>query len=181
MRLITDPMTLLEEFARLIQTHDEYWFLTYSVSNKDFPIIDKLIRNKDRIRLLVAGANSSNVETMASLHNANVFEVHEKALSDAMTYHEGDMTRHFHPKVYLFRDTDGDWEAIIGSVNLTRKSFGMVQASVLINSHDDTDGSLNEKLKRLMLYEWYENIYHSNDYHGIERQYEKWLASIEDA
>lgn len=61
----------------------------------------------------------------------------------------------FHPKVYLFSNGDGDWEALIGSANLTRSAFESNQETVVrVRAADDPSGAVLEKLRSSITEYW---------------------------
>jgi len=126
MKLIINSIQLETEFKRLTSQYENFYWATAwaGVGSKHF---DNLLANKDKIKKIVVGihfyqTHPDFIETF--LDNKNIQFVNQPQGT-------------FHPKLYLFHNTDRDWEIIIGSSNFTREAFNKnTEANVLISSKD---------------------------------------------
>ncbi|MDJ1466951.1 phospholipase D family protein [Xanthocytophaga flava] len=134
MKLIITPNELSKEFERLAKQYNEYyWTVAWAgASSKQF---DNLRNNQDKIRKIVVG-----------LH---FYQTHPDFISFFLKNEYVRFVQQpqgtFHPKVYLFYNTNEDWEILIGSANFTNEAFTKnTEAITLIKSSDDPK---NEVLK----------------------------------
>ena len=128
MRLITDSKILEKEFLRLLDSYNEYYWLTAwaSTSSKAFEKLDKY---RDKIKQIVVG-----------LH---FYQTHpdfiEKFLDSESVRYIKQPEGTFHPKMFLFYNSKTDWEILIGSANFTHAAFNVnTEISTLITSRDST-------------------------------------------
>lgn len=127
MKLIVNPTHLKTEFNRLIKQYKNFYWATAwaGVGSEQF---DNLLANKDKIKKAVVGihfyqTHPSFIETF--LDNENIKFVNQPQGT-------------FHPKLYLFYNTDNDWEIIIGSSNFTKEAFNKnTEANTLVSCKDN--------------------------------------------
>ena len=126
MELISNSRKLESEFLRLLDTYQEYYWLTAwaGVSSKAF---SKLVNHQKRIKKIVVG-----------LH---FYQTHPDFIEKFMDL---DTVRYikqpegtFHPKMFLFYNSKDNWEVLIGSANFTNSAFNLnTEISTLITSND---------------------------------------------
>jgi len=126
MKLIINSTQLENEFYRLIKQYKcFYWATAWAgVGSKHF---NALMANKEKIKKIIVGIHFYQTHPdfiEAFLDNKNLqFVIQPQGT--------------FHPKLYLFYNTDNDWEIIIGSSNFTKEAFNKnTEANTLVNSTD---------------------------------------------
>jgi len=131
MKLISKSTELSKEFKRLMRSYNQfYWIVAWA--DYDFEMSKLLVANKSKIKQLVVGlhfyaTHPSFLQTFYSHPGVRFL------LQNQGTYH---------PKLYLFKNNDKDWEIMIGSGNYTKSAFiNNTEVSVLISSNDK---SINE-------------------------------------
>lgn len=138
MKLITDSKILEKEFLRLLDTYNEYYWLTAwaSASSK---ASEKLDKYRDRIKKIVVGlhfyqTHPDFIEKFIDLESVRYIKQPEGT---------------FHPKMFLFFNSKTDWEILIGSANFTHAAFNVnTEISTLITSDDSMpDLKVNEVFK----------------------------------
>ena len=126
MKLIIHPIELEEEFIRLTKQYKYFYWATAwaGIDSKHF---EALLKNAHKIKKIVVGihfyqTHPSFIETF--LDNKNVqYVIQPKGT--------------FHPKIYLFYNTDEDWEILIGSSNFTKEAFNNnTEANTLVSYKD---------------------------------------------
>jgi len=115
-----------KEFDRLLGNYSEVYILT-AWATVGFPIYEALVKNANKIKKCVVGLHFYQTHPdfiSAFLKNSRVRFIKNP---------EGV----FHPKTYLFKNSEQDWECIIGSANLTRGAFyNNYEIGVLISALD---------------------------------------------
>jgi PLD-like domain len=126
MRLLINTTKLEAEFIRLTNQYENlYWATAWAgVGSKHF---ECLLDNKEKIRKIIVGVH--------------FYQTHPdfiKTFIDSKNLHFVNQPQGtFHPKLYLFHNTDTDWEIIIGSSNFTYEAFnGNTEANTLVSSKD---------------------------------------------
>ena len=126
MRLITSQSKLEAEFTRLLRDHRALLWATAwaGVSSK---LYQKLVAARNKIDKLVVG-----------LH---FYQTHpdfiERFIGHKRVRFIKQTAGTFHPKLYLFYDSDDNWDLLIGSGNFTHEAFTNTEAVFLISSDDD--------------------------------------------
>lgn len=151
MKLLTTLNEFETEFRRLIQQYKEYYWATAwaGVSSKLF---NELTARQDRIKKIVVGihfyqTHPDFIETF--LDNANIKFIKQP---------EGT----FHPKLYLFYDSNSKWEILIGSGNFTNEAFTKnTEATTVISSSNENSGKIISKAFQLIERCWNEAKYFS--------------------
>lgn len=127
MKLIITPSQLETEFKRLTKQYQHfYWAVAWAgVGSKHY---DDLLVYKAKIKQIIIGihfyqTHPDFIETF--LGNKNLQFVNQPQGT-------------FHPKLYLFHNTDNDWEIVIGSSNFTKEAFNKnTEANTLISCEDN--------------------------------------------
>lgn len=127
MKLIISSIELQNEFTRLSKKYKKYYWNTAwaGVGSKNF---ETLISNQNKIEKIVVGIHfyQTHPDFIHSfLHNNKVKYVMQPNGT-------------FHPKIYLFYNSDNDWEIIVGSSNFTNPAFSSnTEANILISQNDN--------------------------------------------
>lgn len=127
MKLITSSLELQKDFIRLLNLYEKYyWNIAWAgIDSKSF---ETLIINKNKIEKIVVGIH------FYQTHPSFIQEF----LSNNSVKYIMQPNGTFHPKIYLFYNSDKDWEMIIGSSNFTKGGFGNnTEANILISQKDD--------------------------------------------
>lgn len=126
MKLIRESDELSLEFRRLMNKYKEYlWAIAWA--DFDFEFSDLLIKNKSKIKKLCVGLQFYGthpffLEAFYENHNVKFIDKYDGT---------------FHPKLYLFKNNETDWELLIGSNNYTLSAFKKnVEISILLTSYD---------------------------------------------
>jgi len=144
MKLIIDQTQLEAEFKRLTKRYKHFYWATAwaGVGSKHF---DDLLTNKDKIKKIVVGihfyqTHPDFIETF--LDNKNLQFVNQPQGT-------------FHPKLYLFHNTNNDWEIIIGSSNFTKEAFNKnTEANTLVSCQDNDSADFLQTAFKLIDESW---------------------------
>lgn len=122
MKLITNSQYLRTTFIHLLKTYREYYFATAWAGIPD-EVFDELRTNNSRIKQFAVGIDFQHT------HPDFLSEFRSKVV--VTQYTEGT----YHPKMFLFYNSDEDWTLIIGSANFTKGAFyHNTEAVIEINS-----------------------------------------------
>ncbi len=132
MELITTPEKLTQEFKRLINDYENfYWASAWAGTVNG--LFDELKNNKHKIRKIAIGIHfyQTSPEFIKEFLNSEIVRF--------VTQPNGT----FHPKIYLFTNGNGNWEMIVGSANFTEGAFSKnSEVSVLISDLDNNGNKL---------------------------------------
>jgi hypothetical protein len=144
MKLITDQTDLEKEFLRLINKYQSfYWAAAWAgIYSKPF---DGLKTSEIKIKKVVVGIH--------------FYQTHPDFI-EAFSKNKG--VRYilqpegtFHPKIYLFSNSDNDWELLVGSGNFTNGAFtANKEASVLLSHKDDARKEIYKQAKGFIEQAW---------------------------
>ncbi len=149
MKLIISSSELQKEFSRLLNEYKKYYWATAwaGVSSKLF---EKLNAQKDRIEKIVVGLHfyQTHPDFIKNfIGNKNVKFIKQTSGT-------------FHPKVYLFFDNQGKWEAIVGSANFTNEAFtNNTEATILISSKDEKAKTTLTSIEKIIEASWNKGKY----------------------
>jgi hypothetical protein len=143
MILLTNQIELQNEFRRLIKQYQQFFWATAWAGES--PILDDLIKNKDKIKKIAVGIH--------------FYQTHPKFIEKFL---EDDKVRFiqqpdgtFHPKLYLFFNTEDSWEVIIGSANFTLPAFTKnTEATILLTSKDSNSKDILKNAIKLVENSW---------------------------
>lgn len=127
MKIISNSKVLESEFLRLQKQYNEFYWMTAWASNSK-EVFEQLKKSKGKIKKIIVG-----------LH---FYQTHPDFISEFMNVDEVRYIKQpngtFHPKVFLFYNSDLEWEVIIGSSNFTNAAFSVnTEVSTLITSKDN--------------------------------------------
>lgn len=135
MKFISDSNELTKKFKSLCQKYSHYkWAVAWAGNPVDFDLGKLLKINKEKIENIVVG-----------LHFCQTSPIFiEDYIDDARVrfYLQSDGT--FHPKVYLFYNSDNDWSAIVGSSNFTSHGFHLNDEANVMFGSDDSGVSFSQ-------------------------------------
>jgi HKD family nuclease len=140
MKLITKSSELESEFKRLIKKYKNFYWAT-AWAGVSSTLFSELVSKQTRISKIVVG-----------LH---FYQTHPDFIEQFLD-HDGvrfikQPSGTFHPKLYLFWNSDKVWELLIGSANFTNEAFTRnTEASTLISYNDDTGAAVLEDAVKLI-------------------------------
>ena len=140
MKLITKSAELESEFRRLIHQYRNYYWATAWAGVSSAPFRE-LVSKQGRIQQVIVG-----------LH---FYQTHPDFIEQFIN-HEGvrfikQPAGTFHPKLYLFWNSDKAWELLVGSANFTNEGFTRnTEVCNLISNQDDTSGDILEEVNKLI-------------------------------
>jgi HKD family nuclease len=109
------------------------------------PVIDTLYKNSHKIKMSVVGLHFYQTSPQFIIRFSKSLDIQ---------YIKRMTTDVFHPKVYLFYNNENEWEAIVGSSNLTGGGFSRnVECNVHMSSNIDTKDNYNS-IKQLIADSW---------------------------
>jgi hypothetical protein len=154
MKLIGTTTDLSKEFKRLMLNYNEYlWTVAWADFNFEFSKL--LVTKKSRIKKMCVGLQ------FYGTHPAFIekFYTHQ----GVRFLEQGKGT--YHPKLYLFRNSETDWELLIGSGNYTNSAFANnAEVSILISSADKSIGDVYEKTLEFINEQWRNGKILTEDY-----------------
>ena len=126
MKIITKNSLYEKEFLRLMNAYDKYYWLAAwaGISSSAY---EQLRQSKSKIKKIIVGLH------FYQTHPCFIKEFMDVADVKYIKQTKGT----YHPKMYLFYNSDHYWEAIIGSANFTCAAFNdNFETSVLVTSED---------------------------------------------
>ena len=126
MEIISNSKKLNQVFKKLMEDYKEYYWAV-AWASIDFSQYEYLAANKNRIAKTVIGISNSITHPSILEEFSNCENVRFIEQGNGL----------FHPKLYLFYDSDQKWECLIGSNNFTRPAFTCnTEIAVLISNKD---------------------------------------------
>ena len=127
MKLLSTPEQINTEVSRLLKDCDSFQ-IAVAWASAGFGAFDTLVRNRHKIKRMVVGTHfcqtdPSFIEEFMSQPDVVRFQLNPDGV--------------FHPKVYLFEQSDGAWECIVGSPNFTNGGLGRNDEIAMLVSHLD--------------------------------------------
>lgn len=142
-KIIVDNSELIAHFESACIRYNKISFVTAWAGNH--PVINKLFENSHKIIKSVVGLHfyqTSPEFIQRFIEIANI------------QYNKRMSTDVFHPKAYLFYNSDSEWEAIVGSSNLTGGGFGRnIECNVLMSSKEDSN-TIYKSIKKFTQESW---------------------------
>lgn len=153
MKIITTPKKLENEFLKLLDEYSNYYWTSAWASSKSKPF-EKLVENYKRINKIIVGihfyqTHPEFIETFLDNENVKFIEQPQGT---------------FHPKLFLFYNSNKDWKLIIGSANFTKSAFTKnTEISTLITPQDLNSDKVLENAFTFIEKTWNEAKYFSKD------------------
>ncbi|MBS1773978.1 MAG: phospholipase D family protein [Bacteroidetes bacterium] len=143
MKLIITSAELSTTFISLLNKYKEYYFATAWAGIPE-RIFDKLSDNNERIKKMAVGIHFYQTDP--------VFFERFEGNNSVRAILQPDGT--FHPKVFLFYNSNNDWTLLIGSGNFTNAAFSKnAEAMLMISSSEATDTIL-ANAKKIVIESW---------------------------
>jgi len=166
MKILNSYKEFEEEFLRLQKDYNEYYWAVAWASH-DFRSFDELKSNKGKIKKIIIGLNFDGTHP----------DFIEEFLYDrSVKYIKPEQTKGtFHPKVYLFQNSNSEWELILGSPNFTKAAFTKNdEISILISSKDKNSSKAFLKVKKYINTLWNKGEYiDKNEYEQYKINWKK--------
>lgn len=144
MKLIVNQNDLKKEFKRLTKKYRDFYWATAWAGINSQPFED-LVKYERKIMQIVVGIHfyqTHPVFISQFIGNKNVRYILQP---------EGT----FHPKIYLFYNSDSDWEMIVGSSNFTNSAFNTnKEAAILVSNGDSNSKSIYEDARKFIAQGW---------------------------
>ncbi len=146
MKLLTKQSEFEREFLRLAKKYSFYYWASAWAGINSKPI-EELRAMEEKIKRIVIGIHFYQTHPdfiAAFIDNKKVRYILQP---------EGT----FHPKIYLFLNSDVEWEMLVGSGNFTNAAFSSNrEATVLISQKDDGSKLIFKQAKEFIEKEWSE-------------------------
>ena len=144
MKLISTSTELYSTFKSLMQSYDQYFWAT-AWADFDFDLSNLLIKHKNKISGLTVGLSFYGTHPKF-LHYFKNHSCVNYILQSEGTYH---------PKVYLFENSEIEWALLIGSANFTKSAFSTNQeVCLLIDSTAVNSSETYLTIKELLSQLW---------------------------
>lgn len=162
MKLIIKPEEINKEFLRLLRQYSKYYWLMAWAGHGSEPF-KELVRKSSRIEKVIVGihfyqTHPEFIETF--LENKNVRYIMQPSGT-------------FHPKMYLFYNSDDDWELLSGSFNFTKAAFTVnEEAGILIKSNEVDSDKVLKSFFAILYKNWTNGKYF--DIEGLENYRTAW-------
>ena len=158
MKIISLSQDFEHEFLRLQEKYNEYyWTVAWAgVGSKPFEVLKK---NRQKIKKILVGLH---------FYQTHPEFIKEFLIEKSIKYiKKTDGT--FHPKLYLFKNNETEWEVIIGSPNFTNSAFTInSEVSILISSKDSNSNMILSEVEKYITGLWNSGVYFNdtifNDY-----------------
>lgn len=135
MKLISESKELQKQLLRCVKSHDRIAFAVAWVTTGT-KVYDALVNRRDAIHHGVIGTHFHQTAP----------DVLEQFVGDDRVRFVLRPSGVFHPKVFLFR-SGRDWDAFVGSANLTRGALGSNAEVVMHVGHDDGDEQIRTDIQ----------------------------------
>lgn len=169
MKVLANRKEIDTEICRLICQYDKYYWAVAWASTQS-TACDLLKTHADRIGKMIVGTHfwQTHPDFIAT------FRRHRRV---RFVLHPGGI---FHPKLYLFESTKGNWECIIGSPNFTHAALSQnVEAAILITDSDIGADSEHRKLRKQIEEYWRQSqVFKKPDFAIYKNMWKQKQASI---
>ncbi|HFS66940.1 MAG TPA: NgoFVII family restriction endonuclease [Flavobacteriia bacterium] len=130
MQLIFNSIEIGKTLSQLIKKYKKYYILTAWASGNN-SVFDLLLKNQSNIEQMIVGTQfyQTNPNFMEHFINSNKV----KFMIDTQK-------GVYHPKVYLFENSENDWECLIGSANFTKSALSF-NNEIMINFNQNDSNS----------------------------------------
>ena len=146
MEIITEASKIDKVLVKLMRRYNEYNIATAwaSLGSK---ASDELLNKIEHIKKMVVGTHFYQTHPDFIQRFKDSIQVKFILKTDGV----------YHPKVYLFSNSEDDWECIIGSANFTRSALNKnTEVVVHIKSTDSDSGNIYKTLKDTVSNYWNE-------------------------
>lgn len=153
MELITTSSQLENTFCSLLERYNEFYWLSAWASSSSV-VFKKLITQKHKIKKVLIGIHFYQTDPKF------IEEFIEEKNVKYILQPQGT----FHPKVYLFYNSEKSWKVIIGSANFTQAAFSKnTEICSLLSSEDKDSKVFLDQLFKTIDYLWNTSQYFTLD------------------
>jgi hypothetical protein len=132
MKIIVCSQSFKNEFLRLQKYYNEYYW-TVAWAGIESSTFEILKNNRQKMKRILIGLH---------FYQTHPDFINEFLLEESVRYIKNTEGT-FHPKLYLFKNSNTEWEAIIGSHNFTKAAFTKnTEVSILISSKDNASNKV---------------------------------------
>ena len=144
MRVLTDATQINHTLLRLMRSYKHYsWSVAWASRPQEH--FDLLRKKKSRIQRLVVGTHFYQTHPDFLREFMGVANMKVVFSADGV----------FHPKVYLFSDSDKKWECVIGSANFTDSALSCnSEVAVLLSNMDSSARVLLRQIHEALETHW---------------------------
>lgn len=158
-KFIDNNKELYDCLADSMDSYDHYYWSVAWMGTPD-GLLEKLVQNKHKIRLLVTGLYGFKKEMLTSLDFVK-FARHLEPNSDnsprVLFLKKSSKKKNFrgilHSKLYYFENSDADWRLVVGSANFSQRAFcsqdGNLEAVVVCDQDSFSNVAVKEYFERI--------------------------------
>ncbi len=164
MKIITKPKTIDKTLVKLMKKYECYYFAT-AWASLGSEASQELFNNKDRIKKIVVGTH------FYQTHPDFIKQFIDSDTVNFILNTDGV----YHPKVYLFSNSEREWECIIGSANFTFSALSKNDEIVIhIKQEDDTSNDVYKSIMNTVENYWESACpMNQDDYQNYKRIWNK--------
>lgn len=146
MIFISNPQKLESIFLELCKKYKYYkWCIAWAGQENNFPISKYLKEHDNKIVRMVVGLHFYQTHPQFIENYINNNNVRFIISSDGI----------FHPKTYLFYNSEKDWSVIIGSSNFTQHGLSKnIESNILITSKEDGEATFFNEINSFIEKNW---------------------------
>ncbi|MEQ1732840.1 MAG: phospholipase D family protein [Bacteroidia bacterium] len=155
MKTITTPTELNTEFKRLMNAYKcYYWSVAWADFN--FELSDLLVKNETKIK---------NISVGLAFYGTSEKFISKFKSHTGVNFIADTSSGTFHPKVYLFQNSETDFELLIGSANFTNSAFNKnTEFDILINAKDKDAIKIKDETLHFIKTQWNKGVVLTDDY-----------------
>lgn len=154
MKFLSSPKDISTEFKWLMNNYNQYhWCVAWA--DFDFELSNLLVKNKAKIKRVIVGLKFYGTKP----------EFIKKFNSHPSVRFIDQKTGTFHPKLYLFKNSDTDWALMIGSANFTSSAFNNNSETMLVvTSADKSSHTIFDSITEYISTNWKNSEILSNEF-----------------
>lgn len=144
MKFLSSPNEITSEFKWLMLNYKQYhWCIAWA--DFDFELSNLLVKNKSKIKRIIVGLKFYGTKP----------EFIKKFNSHPGVRFIDKKNGTFHPKLYLFKNSDADWAVMIGSANFTSSAYSNNSETMLLaTSADKSSLTVLESITEFININW---------------------------
>ncbi len=151
MKLLTDSEKIEKEFERLMKEYSEFYWLS-AWAGVDFKCFNLLKNNKQKIKKVVIGTHFDQTHPDF---------IKEFIRTKNVKFRKTDYGGMFHPKLYLFKNSNAKWEMLVGSMNFTCAGFSQNTEILILISKEDGNAHIYDDAIKIITESWARTKYFS--------------------
>lgn len=144
MKLLTTPLKITHELTSAMKNYEHfYWAIAWASTSPE--CYSLLGNNKNKIARLIIGTH--------------FYQTHpdfiKRFIDNNNVRYMKQTNGIFHPKIYLFENTEHDWALFIGSANFTKGALTKnIEAVIVVTSNDNNAETIHKNAKSFVLSNW---------------------------